>query len=63
MLELDLIFREFLDNHYESLTEADQHLFVELLSHSDQDLQQWLVSKSSPADRNLLKIIEKIILR
>jgi antitoxin CptB len=61
MLELDYIFREFLDNHYEQLGDDDKHRFVELLKHSDQDLQQWLVNKSSPADRNLLQIVEKML--
>ncbi len=61
MLELDYIFREFLDNHYELLDDEDKYRFVELLKNSDQDLQQWLVNKSSPADRNLLQIVEKIL--
>jgi len=60
MLELDYIFRDFLDNHYEQLSDEDKYRFVELLKHSDQDLQQWLVNKSSPANQDLLKIIEKI---
>ena len=60
MLELDYIFRDFLDHHYEQLGDEDKYRFVELLKHSDQDLQQWLVNKSSPADRNLLDIVEKI---
>jgi len=60
MLELDYIFRDFLDNHYEQLSYEDKYRFVELLKHSDQDLQQWLVNKSSPANQGLLKIIEKI---
>lgn len=60
MLELDLIFREFLDNHYESLDDDSKRLFVDLLMHSDQDLQQWLVNKSSPAEKKLVGIIEKI---
>ena len=60
MLELDYIFRDFLDNHYEQLDDEDKHRFVELLKQADQDLQQWLVNKSSPADHELLGIIEKI---
>jgi antitoxin CptB len=60
MLELDLIFREFLDRHYVSLDDESKWQFVELLSHSDQDLQHWLLGKSSPADQRLLHIIEKI---
>jgi len=61
MLELDYIFREFLDNHYEQLSEEYKYKFVELLKHSDQDLQQWLVNKSSPAERDLVAIVDKIL--
>lgn len=60
MLELDLLFEEFLDQHYLELDDASKQAFVELLTHSDQDLQQWLVNKSSPADKHLLSIIKKI---
>jgi antitoxin CptB len=60
MLELDYLFRDFLDNHYEQLDDVDKYHFVDLLKHSDQDLQQWLVNKSSPANRDLLDIVEKI---
>lgn len=62
MLELDLIFREFLDCRYEQLEEENKWQFVELLTHSDQDLQSWLLNKTSPADKNLIAIIDKIAL-
>lgn len=60
LLELDLIFKEFLDNCYSSLKDNDKLLFIELLKHSDQDLQSWIFSKASPANKNLLPIIKKI---
>ena len=60
MLELDLIFQEFLEQHYSALDEKSKQDFVELLTHSDQDLQQWIFNKTSPADKSLLGIIEKI---
>ena len=60
MLELDLIFEAFLDSRYASLDTADQCDFVELLKYADQDLQQWLLGKSSPADKKMLRIIDMI---
>mgnify|MGYP000206137462 CR=1 FL=1 len=60
MLELDLIFKEFLDNRYSSLEDTDKLLFVELLKHSDQDLQSWIFSKTSPSNKNLLPILKCI---
>lgn len=60
MLELDLIFRNFLDRHYADLDEPSRQQFIELLKYSDQDLQQWIFHKTSPTDKGLLNIIEKI---
>ena len=60
VLELDLIFQEFLEQQYLQLNDQSKHEFVELLRHSDQDLQQWLFHKTSPTDRRLLGIINKI---
>ena len=60
MLELYLIFEEFLEQHYPQLDDQSKRGFVELLTHSDQDLQQWLFNKTSPADKHLLGIIERI---
>ncbi|MEJ2214580.1 MAG: succinate dehydrogenase assembly factor 2 [Gammaproteobacteria bacterium] len=60
MLELDLLLREFLDNKYNSLKFNEKLLFNELLTHNDQDLQQWLLNKTSPVDNRLLKIIDLI---
>ena len=61
MLELDLIFEAFLDEHYEQLDESEQRDFIELLNYADQDLQQWLLGKSSPADKKMLGIIRRIV--
>lgn len=60
MLELDLVFEAFLDNQFEQLDIEDKKRFAELLTYSDQDLQQWIMNKSSPADSNLLRIIDKL---
>jgi len=60
MLELDLVFKDFLDHHYAALDEASKQQFIELLTYSDQDLQQWLFHKTSPANKQLLNIIQKI---
>ena len=60
MLELDLILKQFLDNDYIHLNYNEKLLFNELLGHNDQDLQQWLLNKTSPVDSRLLKIIDLI---
>lgn len=44
-LELDLLLMGFLEGKFESLTEEEQDLFVELLRLSDQELTDSLVKK------------------
>lgn len=61
MLELDLLFEAFVEQRYEQLSTDDKALFVELLTYSDQDLQQWLVNRASPADPRLLPIIKLVL--
>ena len=60
MLELDLILKQFLENKYNQLNYKEKELFCELLSQNDQDLQQWLMNKTSPADSRFLEIIDLI---
>ncbi len=60
MLELDLILKQFLENNYNQLNYNEKELFCELLSQNDQDLQQWLMNKTSPADSRFLEIIDLI---
>lgn len=51
MLELDLMLRQFLDEVYPALAEADQLCFQNLLMCEDQDLFGWLLGRQeSPAD-------------
>lgn len=51
MLELDLMLRQFLDEAYPALAEADQLCFQNLLTCEDQDLFGWLLGRQeSPAD-------------
>ncbi|MDQ7074362.1 MAG: succinate dehydrogenase assembly factor 2 [Gammaproteobacteria bacterium] len=44
LLELDFILGEFLEQHYDDLSDTLQQQFVCLLEQSDPDLQRWLMS-------------------
>ncbi len=43
MLELDELFKQFLQTGYKVLESDDKSLFTELLRESDPDLYQWLL--------------------
>jgi antitoxin CptB len=48
MLELDLILHDFLTEAYLALNSEDQKSFVRLLSCTDAELADWLLSGKTP---------------
>lgn len=61
MLELDLLLVPFAKEKFELLSQADQALYAELLTHEDQDLWLWLLGQSAPVDERLAPIIDQIL--
>ena len=60
MLELDLIFLPFLENHYDQLNDEEQALFQKLLECEDQDMFKWFLASESPEDPEINKIVQII---
>ncbi|AOS98475.1 Antitoxin CptB [Microbulbifer aggregans] len=60
MLELDLVLLPFLENVYDSLDEADQQRYVQLLESEDQDLFAWFLRREDPSDPELMRIVQII---
>ncbi|WP_237065588.1 succinate dehydrogenase assembly factor 2 [Microbulbifer guangxiensis] len=60
MLELDLVLLPFLENVYDTLDEADQQRYVQLLESEDQDLFAWFLRREDPSDPELLRIVQII---
>ncbi len=58
LLELDLILARFMDRHYEGLDAEAQALFKELLERPDNDLLDWALGRSAPADRRYQRVVE-----
>jgi antitoxin CptB len=56
MLELDLVLLTFLDKNYLNLSAADQELFEQLLTHSDQELYCYLI-KRQPIENGAMQIL------
>lgn len=61
MLELDLLLVPFAKEKFESLSQSDQELYAELLTHEDQDLWLWLLGQQVPTDTRLNPIIDQIL--
>ena len=60
MLELDILLHRFHKNHYSKLQSASKKAFEKLLDYPDQDLIGILMDKASPADKELVELVEKI---
>jgi len=60
MLELDLLFGEFLDHGYARLDGDEQQRFDDLLDYPDAVLLEWLMGRAQPADRDVVQLINKI---
>ena len=60
LLELDLLFVRFLEQHYGALSVAEQGAFQRLLEQPDQTLLAWLQGQQEPPS-DLKTIIEKVV--
>ena len=60
LLELDLLFVRFLDQHYSALNVEEQGAFQRLLEQPDQTLLAWLQGQQEPPFE-LKAIIHKVI--
>jgi len=58
LLELDLILARFMNRHYESLDAEARELFKELLEYPDNDLLDWALGKSMPAELRYRRVLE-----
>lgn len=61
MLELDLVLKPFLDDHFDELEEGDQLSYEKLLEEQDPDLFQWFLRGAEPEDIELKRIVNIIL--
>ena len=59
LLELDLLFGHFLEQHYSALNKSEQGAFQRLLEQPDQTLLAWLQGQQEPPS-DLKTIIDKV---
>lgn len=60
MLELDIIFEQFLKNHPDNYTDEECLLLESLLELPDPDLFSWLMGYESPTEPSLKTSIEYV---
>ena len=60
MKELDVLMTRYLDEYYETASEADQQHFVELLDWQDPELFSVMVGRTTADDENMQAFIDKL---
>lgn len=60
MRELDLMLLQFVDHHYDQLSDANQARFEQMLQNQDQLLLAWLMGHQQPAEPRLAALIAQI---
>ena len=60
MLELDVAIMPFFKFEYETLSDTDKQVFVDLLKSDDPDLFNWMMNHGEPADEELKRMVRLI---
>ena len=58
--EMDILFRDFIDQHYDQLNDDEKHGLAKLLDEADLDILDWIMAKSKPEDDALSRIVTLI---
>lgn len=58
MRELDEMIMPFYKNHFDSLTQDQQNIFVEMLKFSDPELFRWLMNQEKAPTPEMQKMVE-----
>ena len=60
--EMDILFREFIEQHYDDLNDDDKQSFSKLLNEADLDILNWIMEKDTPdtdESKNIISIIRQ----
>jgi antitoxin CptB len=60
LLELDLLLNTYVDKVYDQLTDIEKRQFISLLDMQDQEMYEMLSGKTSPNDKQLAELLDKI---
>ena len=60
MLELDVAIMPFFKFEYDTLSDTDKQVFVDLLKSDDPDLFNWLMNHGEPKDPELKRMVNLI---
>ena len=57
---MDIIFQEFVNQSYDTLSETDKKIFSQLLDEFDLDILNWILGKDAPESDEFKHIVTLI---
>ena len=60
MQELDLLLLRYLDQRHAAASDAERAVFLRLLDTEDDKLWHWFMGHETPADAELLQLVQRI---
>lgn len=60
--EMDIVLQAFLNQSYDTLSDADKDSFAQLLDEADLDILNWIMGKDEPENdgiKNIIALIRK----
>ena len=57
---MDLLLQQFVAEHYDNLTPAEQTAFRRLLDQPDPDIMDWVMGKTEPPTAEINRLIARI---
>ncbi len=57
---MDLLFKQYLTQHYDHLNEQELHDLESLLNEADLDIIDWIMGRKSPENSAYLPILEEM---
>ena len=58
--ELDILFQDFIDRHFEQLSAEEKNSLDNLLDQADPDILSWVMGKSAPPPGDIERIVNLI---
>ena len=58
--EMDIVLQTFLNQSYDTLSDADKNSFAQLLDEADLDILNWIMGKDEPENDAIKNIITLI---
>lgn len=57
---MDILFTDFIEQHYDQLSEDEKQGFSKLLDEADLDILNWIMGKDEPQTDELIHIVSII---